>query len=91
MGRLTNEQLDKAIGHKLSNASVLRTDSWHAFKTYAAEKGMDIFQFKSDGKVRTKRLYHIQNVNYYHRRLKGGIQRSNGVATKYLNNYLAWF
>lgn len=23
--------------------------------------------------------------------LKGGIQRFNGVATKYLNNYLAWF
>lgn len=91
MGRLTKEQLDKAIGHKLSNENVLCTDSWRAFKTYAAEKGMDIYQFKSDGKVRTKGLYHIQNVNNYHRRLKGWIQRFNGVATKYLNNYLTWF
>jgi hypothetical protein len=91
MDRLTKEQLDKAIGHKLSSENVLCTDSWRAFKTYAAEKGMDIYQFKSDGKVRTKGLYHIQNVNNYHRRLKGWIQRFNGVATKYLNNYLAWF
>ncbi|GGA87226.1 hypothetical protein GCM10008025_32590 [Ornithinibacillus halotolerans] len=86
MGRLTKEQLDKAIGHKLSSENILCTDSWRAFKTYAAEKGMDIYQFKSDGKVRTKGLYHIQNVNNYHRRLKAWIQRFNGVATKYLNN-----
>lgn len=91
MGRLTKEQLDKAIGPKLSSENVLCTDSWRAFKTYAAEKGMVIYQFKSDGKVRTKGLYPIQNVNNFHRRLKGWIQRFNGVATKYLNNYLAWF
>lgn len=44
-----------------------------------------------NGEIRTKGLYHIQNVNNYHRRLKGWIQRFNGVVTKYLNNYLAWF
>ena len=91
MGRLTKEQLNDAIGHKISKENTLCTDSWRAFKTYATEKGMDIYQFKSDGKVRTKGLYHIQNVNNYHRRLKGWIQRFNGVATKYLDNYLAWF
>lgn len=90
-GRLTKEQLDKAVGHKLSNKNVLYTDAWRAFKTYANEKGTPIYQFKSDGKIRIKGLYHIQNVNNYHRRLKGWIQRFNGVATKYLNNYLTWF
>lgn len=59
MGRLTKEQLEKAIEHKLSPENVLCTDSWRAFKTYAAEKGMSIYQFKSDGKIRTKDLYHI--------------------------------
>ncbi|MCM3612679.1 IS1595 family transposase [Planococcus sp. MERTA32b] len=91
MGRLTKVQLEKAIGPKLSNENILCTDSWRAFKTYATGKGMVIHQFKSDGKVRTKGLYHIQNVNNYHRRLKGWIQRFNGVATKYLDNYLTWF
>ncbi|TVP84516.1 MAG: IS1595 family transposase [Alkalicoccus sp.] len=91
IGRLTKVQLHNAIGHKLSKENVLCTDAWRAFKTYATEKGMPIYQFKSDGKVRTKGLYHIQNVNNYHSRLKGWIQRFNGVATKYLNNYLTWF
>ncbi len=61
MGRLTKEQLDKAIGHKLSNENVLCTDAWRAFKTYATEKGISIYQFKSNGKIRTKGLYHIQS------------------------------
>lgn len=56
---------------------------------YATNKCMAIYQFKSDGKVRTKGLYHIQNVNSYHSKLKRWIQRFNGVATKYLYNYLA--
>lgn len=91
VGRLTKEQLDKAIGHKLSIKNVLCTDSWRDFKTYAAEKGMVIHQFKSDSKIRTRGIYHIQNVNSYHSRLKGWIQRFKGVATKYLNHYLTWF
>jgi transposase-like protein len=91
LGRLKKEQLDKAVGHKLSHENVLCTDAWRAFKAYATENGMSIYQFKSDGKIRTKGLYHIQNVNNYHSRLKGWIQRFNGVATKYLDNYLAWF
>lgn len=38
-----------------------------------------------------KGLYHIQNVNALHSRLKQWIARFKGVATKYLDNYLAWF
>ena len=33
----------------------------------------------------------IQNVNNYHSRLKGWMQRFNGVSTKYLAHYLNWF
>jgi hypothetical protein len=36
-------------------------------------------------------IYHIQNVNSYHSRLKRWMDRFNGVATKYLEHYLAWF
>jgi hypothetical protein len=35
-------------------------------------------------------IYHIQNVNAYHSRLKKWIAKFNGVATKYLANYLGW-
>ena len=83
--------IGKAIGSKLSSDNTLFTDAWRAFSTYAKSKGLEHYRFKSDGTERVKGLYHIQNVNNYHSRLKGWIQRFNGVATKYLDNYLSWF
>lgn len=88
-GHIVKDRLDKAIGSKLTSTNVLCTDEWRAFKTYASEKGLE--HYRSDGKDRVKGLYHIQNVNNYHSRLKGWIDRFNGVATKYLDHYLGWF
>jgi transposase-like protein len=90
-GRIVKSRLDKAIGSKLSKSNTLCTDAWRAFKTYAKDKGLEHYPFKSDGKERVKGLYHIQNVNNYHSRLKGWMDRFNGVATKYLDHYLSWF
>ena len=90
-GRIVKFRLDQAIGSKLSACNVLCTDAWRAFKTYASEKGLEHYRFKSDGKERVRGLYHIQNVNNYHSRLKGWMDRFNGVATKYLDHYLGWF
>lgn len=91
-GRLVKSQLDKAIGSKLSSDNTLCTDAWRAFSTYAKDKGIvEHYRFKSDGVERVRGIYHIQNVNNYHSRLKGWIQRFNGVATKYLDHYLSWF
>ncbi|WP_437177567.1 IS1595 family transposase [Heyndrickxia camelliae] len=90
-GRIVKSRLEKAIGSKLSKTNGLCTDAWRAFKTYAKEKGLEHYPFKSDGKERVKGLYHIQNVNNYHSRLKGWMDRFKGVATKYLDHYLSWF
>ncbi|APH13378.1 insertion element domain protein [Clostridium sporogenes] len=50
------------------------------------------YRIKSDGKVHViKGIYHIQNVNNYHQRLKKWLDRFNGVASKYMDNYLTWF
>lgn len=38
-----------------------------------------------------KSNYHIQHVNNFHNRLKAWMIRFQGVATKYLDNYLYWF
>ena len=40
---------------------------------------------------RTHGIYHVQNVNSYHSGLKKWMRVFNGVASKYLNGYLAWF
>lgn len=36
-------------------------------------------------------IYHIQHVNAHHGKLKKWMDRFNGVATKYLANYMYWF
>jgi IS1 family transposase len=90
--RLTRPKVDNMIGSKLTPDNVLVTDAWRAYKTYAKEKGIEHYRIKSnDGKHVIKGLYHIQNVNGLHSRMKQWIDRFKGVATKYLDNYLAWF
>jgi len=57
---------------------------------FARERGLRHYLLTKKAPVR-ERIYHIQNVNAYHRRLKSFMAPFNGVATKYLDNYLAWF
>lgn len=90
-GRIRTMNLDEAICGHLTDSNVLCTDSWRAFSSYANTKGLAHYRFKSDGKQRVKGVYHIQNVDSYHSRLKRWFDRFNGVATKYLQHYLAWF
>lgn len=58
----------------------------------AAEKGLkhEIVNIRKGIYVK-KSIYHIQHVNAYHAQLKKFMQRFQGVATKYLDNYLFWF
>lgn len=66
-GWIVKTSLEEAIGSKLPSSNVLYTDTWRAFMTYAKEKGLEHYRFKSDGKERVR----VQNVNSYHSRLKG--------------------
>ncbi len=49
---------------------------------------LEVDNLEPIGKERVKGLYHIQNVNNYHSRLKGWIDRFNGVASKYFDHYI---
>jgi transposase-like protein len=92
MGRIVKTQVDKTIGSKLHPDNVLVTDAWRAYMTYAKEKGLEHYRIKSDnGKYVIKGIYHLQNVNAVHSRMKVWVNRFKGVASKYLDNYLAWF
>ena len=72
---------------------MLVTDAWRAYKTYAKEKGLQSITESNQTMESTflKGLYHIQIVNSFHSRMKKWLDRFKGVATKYLDNYLAWF
>jgi len=39
---------------------------------------------------RVRGAVHVQNVNGYHRRFRQWLARFNGVASRYLPNYLGW-
>jgi len=71
MGQIVKTKFDNMIGSKLSSNNVLVTDDWRDFKTYAKEKGLEHYRIKSNGgKYVIKDLYHIQNGNGLHSRMK---------------------
>ena len=72
-------------------AMFLCTDTATNYKKFAAIKGLkhEAINARNKEYVRQK-IYHVQHVNSYNRRLKDWMERFNGVATKYLNGYLIW-
>lgn len=83
--------LGTALKPILTKDTLLCTDGSSAFKAMAIEAGIAHQAVNIKAGVRVKdRVFHIQNVNAYDSRLKGWMRRFNGVATRYLSNYLGW-
>ena len=61
-----------------------------SYKSFAKTNHLILKTVNGSKKEHVKEgIYHIQNVNAYDSRLKLWIKRFNGVATKYLESYLA--
>lgn len=90
-GRITALEIDAVLGDFLDDSVLLCTDTATNYKKFAAMKGIkhEVINAHKKEFVRQK-IYHVQHVNSYHRRLKDWMARFNGVATKYLNSYLIW-
>ncbi|NGQ94871.1 IS1595 family transposase [Brevibacillus sp. SYP-B805] len=91
-GRISADEIDQVLSEYLDKEIVLCTDSATNYKAFAKQKGIshEIINANKGVHVR-KGVYHIQHVNAYHQRLKKWMERFNGVATKYIDNYLFWF
>lgn len=87
-GRSTAKEISRAIGARIDRDSVLCTDNDAAYKKFAREKHLEHVVIQEHETV--KGVYHINTINAYHSRLKAFIKKFKGVATKYLDNYLAW-
>ena len=93
IGRLKKVDIEKSIGNRISDKTILCSDSHVSFKGFAIDNAIehhairaDLKQFVKDG------IYHVQHVNSIHNRLKKWInQQFWGVSTKYLQQYLNWF
>lgn len=92
-GRLKKVDIENAIGERLTEQTVLCTDSHVSYKGFAIDNHIEHHSLRSDLKQRVKDgVYHIQHVNSTHHRLKKWIDNKFwGVSTKYLQQYLNWF
>jgi transposase-like protein len=90
-GRLNAATLDQALTSSLKPGVILCTDEEPTFRKYCREHKLQ-HEKVNPGKKRyvTKEIYHIQNVNAYHQRFKSFLNYFQGVATKYLNHYVAY-
>lgn len=91
-GRPSADEINKLLGGRLKEKSVLLTDRHPSFGRFAKDIGLGYINLDlRKGRRTIGGIYHIQNVNSYHSRLKSWIYRFKGVATRYLSNYLHWF
>lgn len=90
-GRMAAETFDSIVTSRLGHDVILCTDEEPTFRKYCREHSIR-HEKVNPGKKRyvTNGIYHIQNVNAFHERFKGFLARRRGVASKYLNHYLAW-
>lgn len=84
------KDIGAALVPKLSKDAVLFADGAHAYKTIGKKNGIEVRSIPVNPKKKTVGPNHINNVNAYDSRLKGWMFRFQGVASKYLDNYLGW-
>jgi hypothetical protein len=89
----TKYAVSRSIEGKLPETTILCTDGHVSFKGFAKDNRLNHVVLRADLKQYVKQgVYHIQNVNSIHHRLKKWIDNTFwGVSTKYLQNYLGWF
>ena len=86
---MTHKELERLYKGHIGEGSILCTDSHKSYIKFATDFNLDHKRIKT-GKHK-EGTYHIQHINSYHSRLKKWMDNFNGVATKYLANYMYWF
>ena len=89
-GPVTKAQLKKHLPPALAADALLVTDSNAAYRSFAREAGITHETVNLRAGVRVRGAFHVQNVNAYHSRFRDWLAHFNGVATRYLPNYLGW-
>ncbi|MBI9034121.1 MAG: IS1595 family transposase [Bacteroidales bacterium] len=91
--RLTSNNLTAVFHEHLGKDALFCSDSKPVYRKFTRESNIRHGYINlSKGERVKKDIVHIQNANAYHIRLKDWIiYHFRGVATKYMDNYLAWF
>jgi len=91
-GRIRKKDLERILGAKLNDKTILCTDSHRSYTAFT--KTMKIRHEKinvNKGQYVKDKVYHVQHVNQATQDLRKWMRGFNGVATKYLQNYLSWY
>ncbi len=92
MGRISKKDIDRVLQGKLSKVDTLCSDSHRSYTAFAKSEKVEHKKFNASKGQRVKdKVYHVQNVNNMDMRLRKWMEQFNGVASKYLQNYLNWF
>ena len=89
-GQLTKGQLHLCLPPVVDQDVLLVTDGHAAYPVFAREAGISHQAVNLRAGSRVRGAVHVQNVNAYHSRFRGWLQRFHGVASRYLPNYLGW-
>jgi len=91
-GRIHAPEVEKTLGKYVDESNTLCSDGERSYKIFTENHNMNHEIVKSKRGQRIKNIiYHIQNINNYHSRLKEWMRGFHGVATKYLSHYMHWF
>jgi transposase-like protein len=89
-GAVTTAQLQRHLRPVLHPDVLLVTDSHPAYRAFARAANISHQAVNLQAGERIRGAVHVQNVNAYHRRFRQWLARFNGVASRYLPNYLGW-
>lgn len=91
LGQVNKVKAKSLLSPYVSSVSSVCSDANGTWRAFSAEAGKDHKELNLKRNIRViKKIYHIQNANAFHSRLKNWIDRFEGVATKFLDNYLTW-
>lgn len=92
MEQFNADALNKVLKPLLVNDTLLCTDGFRVYQSFTNKAHIPHQPLVASLGIRViDKVFHIQNVNAFDSRLKAWMKKFNGVATRYLPNYLGWF
>jgi transposase-like protein len=82
--------IEPELAPRLAPDSTLYCDGYKAYRKIAQKAGFAVKVVKTNPKHITSGPNHLNNVNNFHQRLKSWLFPFQGVASKYLGNYVGW-
>lgn len=90
-GQATTGELTALLKDLIDPKAQLCSDAAGNLAAFARARGLKHQPVNASKGERVRGIFHIQHANSFHRRMKQWMDRFQGVATKYMNNYLYWF